>query len=116
MIGKSFLLFVVGAVLPKGSIHAACVKGNMCSFCVLVNIYFAVIDRTDGVFPIQSVAQIIGWFCFWLCAFWVVSEGCRKAWWLTSCHLTLILLLFLCGGFVVSLCAMVVPQSASLCK
>lgn len=56
MIGKSFLLCVVGAVLPKGSIHATCAKGNMCSFCILVNIYFAVIDRTDGVCPIQIVA------------------------------------------------------------
>lgn len=56
MIENSFLLFVVGAVLPKGSMHAACAKGNLCSFCIFVNIYFAVIDRTDSVCTIQSVA------------------------------------------------------------
>lgn len=57
MIGKSFLLIVVGSVLPKGSIHAACAKGNMCSFCIFANIYFAVIERTGSVCLELSVAK-----------------------------------------------------------
>lgn len=59
----------------------------MCSFCIWVNIYFAVIDRTDGVCPIQSVAQIIGWYCFWLCTFWDAEKqgGSRLVTWLWYC-------------------------------